>query len=97
MKGYRSAQRVRFPGAISSTVLSKARWSMTGDEARAIRRGLKWSASALAAKVGATESSIYRWEQRGDQGTVPLMFEKALLQVLREENDRLRRRDSAVG
>jgi len=50
---------------------------MTGDEARNIRRGLRKSAREVGELVGTTESSVYRWELRGNRA-VPLMYEMAL-------------------
>ena len=61
---------------------------MTGAEARAIRRSLKLSARRLGELLGTTETSIYRWELRGTQLDVPLMYELALRQVFREEIER---------
>jgi DNA-binding transcriptional regulator YiaG len=56
---------------------------MTGHEARAIREGMRLSRRALAQELGTNESSIYRWEKRGDR-EVPRMFMRALRDVLRE-------------
>lgn len=60
---------------------------MTGDEARAVRRGLKLSARRVGEEVGSTESSIYRWEQRRG-GAVPKMYERALRDLVRELSER---------
>lgn len=63
---------------------------MTGDEARAIRRGLRMSARQLAEAVGTTESTIYRWELRRAR-FVPVMFERALRYVVIEHSNGDRR------
>lgn len=62
---------------------------MTGDEARSHRRALKLSARALGERVGATESSIYRWESRGPR-PVPKMYELALLYIVATEAQKRR-------
>ena len=54
---------------------------MTGSEARAIRRGLRLSARALAQEIGTNESSIYRWERR-EHHEVPRMYAYALLYLV---------------
>ena len=54
---------------------------MTGDEARALRRGMRLSARLLALEVGTNESSVYRWERRGSH-EVPRMYAYALLYVV---------------
>lgn len=59
----------------------RIRGTMTGNEARNARRGLKMSARELGEAVGVTESSIYRWEMRRERA-VPLLFEHALLHVV---------------
>jgi DNA-binding transcriptional regulator YiaG len=56
---------------------------MTGDEARALRRGLGLSARALAIEVGTNESSVYRWEWRRER-EVPRMFARAVRDLVRE-------------
>jgi DNA-binding transcriptional regulator YiaG len=60
---------------------------MTGHEARAIREGMRLSRRALAHELGTNESSIYRWERRGDR-EVPRMYMRALRDVLRERSAR---------
>ena len=69
---------------------------MTGDEARNIRRGLRKSARQIGELVGTTESSIYRWELRG-QRSVPLMYEMALhylvIKIAEEERHKNRGSD----
>jgi len=60
---------------------------MTGDEARAVRRGLKLSARKVGEEVGTTESTIYRWEQRHEK-PVPRMYERALRDLVREISER---------
>jgi DNA-binding transcriptional regulator YiaG len=58
---------------------------MTGNEARAIRDGMRLSRRALAQELGTNESSIYRWERRGDH-EVPRMYMRALRDLLRERS-----------
>jgi DNA-binding transcriptional regulator YiaG len=58
---------------------------MIGHEARAIREGMRLSRRALAQQVGTNESSIYRWERRGDR-EVPRMYTRALRDVLCERS-----------
>jgi DNA-binding transcriptional regulator YiaG len=60
---------------------------MTGREARAIREGMRLSRRVLAQELGTNESSIYRWERRGDR-EVPRMYMRALRDVLRERSAR---------
>jgi DNA-binding transcriptional regulator YiaG len=54
-----------------------------GHQARAIRAGMRLSRRALAQELDINESSIYRWERRGDH-EVPRMYMRALRDVLRE-------------
>jgi transcriptional regulator with XRE-family HTH domain len=54
-----------------------------GHQARAVRAGMRLSRRALAQELGTNESSIYRWERRGDR-EVPRMYMRALRDVLRE-------------
>jgi len=56
---------------------------MTGDEARLLRHGMRLSARRVAEECGTTESSIYRWEWRGEK-PVPRMYERALRDLARE-------------
>lgn len=63
--------------------LATIRGDMTGNEARALRRGLGLSARALAVEVGTNESSIYRWEWRRER-EVPRMFARALRDLVHE-------------
>jgi DNA-binding transcriptional regulator YiaG len=56
---------------------------MTGNEARTLRLGLRLSAAKLGVLIGTTESSIYRWEKRGERA-VPRMYAHALKNVVRE-------------
>ena len=70
---------------VSASVTSPAR--RTGHEARTLREGMRLSRRVLAQELGINESSIYRWEHRGDR-EVPRMFMRALRDVLRERSAR---------
>ena len=61
---------------------------MTGDEARAIRRGIGLSAHQVGLEMGVDESSVYRWEHRGSHA-VPRMYMRALRDLVRERSLRL--------
>ena len=56
---------------------------MTGDEARALRQGIGFSARQVAEELGTTESTVYRFEWRRD-GEVPRMYARALRDLVRE-------------
>ena len=62
---------------------------MTGDEARALRRGLRLSARELALELGVSTKAVYRWEKRG-QHSVPRMYAFALLYVVNQRAQRSR-------
>jgi transcriptional regulator with XRE-family HTH domain len=59
----------------------------TGHEARTLREGMRLSRRALAQELGINESSINRWERRGDRD-VPRTYMRALRDVLRERSAR---------
>jgi DNA-binding transcriptional regulator YiaG len=65
---------------------------MTGREARAIREGMRLSRRKVALELGTNESSVYRWEMRGDR-EVPRMYARALRDLLRERSQAGRERD----
>jgi DNA-binding transcriptional regulator YiaG len=65
--------------------LTTIRGDMTGHEARAIRVGMGLSRRVLAEELGINESSIYRWEHRGDR-EVPRMYMRALRDLVRERS-----------
>jgi transcriptional regulator with XRE-family HTH domain len=56
---------------------------MTGDEARALRQGLRLSARELALELGVSAKAIYRWEKR-EQREVPRMYSYALRYVVNQ-------------
>jgi DNA-directed RNA polymerase specialized sigma24 family protein len=57
-----------------------------------MRRGLKLSAREVAEECGITESSVYRWEWRGEQA-VPRLYERALRDLVRDVRRRQRSQD----
>ena len=56
-----------------------SRSTITGNDVRALRTALGLSASALAAVLGVSLSTVYRWEGRGD---LPVPMEPLQAQLL---------------
>jgi len=70
-----------------------SRSTITGNDVRALRTVLSLSASALAAVLGVSLSTVYRWEARGD---LPVPMEPLQTQLLTLTRAVLLHADGAV-